>query len=190
MNLTESFLNEWEKRWERTLDRPSPLELLDIFPEAKSYLQEKLERRSKYLTLIENIVRRQLKWADKRKYDWFWQGVIAITDGSLLEKVEKEVWKLKFLLKIIKPTGKTYDIERIKNTINLKDLVESYGIKLRKTGRSYQGLCPFHNEKTPSFTIFPDNRFKCFGCNESGDIFTFLELKEELSFREVLEKLS
>ena len=184
-----AYAESFKEEWERTSDKPNPFELLDIFPEAKPYLEDKLERWSKYLPSLENLVERQLEWASKRKYSWFWQGIIAITDGSLLEKVEKEIWKLKFLLKIIKPTYKQYDIERIKETVNLKDLVESYGIKLRKTGRSWQGKCPFHNEKHGSFTVFLDGGFKCFGCGAKGDIFTFLELTEGLTFREALEKL-
>ena len=56
---------------------------------------------------------------------------------------------------------------------------------LTRKGREYLGLCPFHNEKTPSFTVSDDKNFyHCFGCGAHGDVFTFLVEKEGLSFPE------
>ena len=63
------------------------------------------------------------------------------------------------------------------------DIVQLVGerVTLRKAGRAYKGLCPFHAEKTPSFTVDPDRRtFKCFGCGEGGDCFDWLVKTESL----------
>jgi hypothetical protein len=61
--------------------------------------------------------------------------------------------------------------------MNIVDIVRSYGIELRKVGRVYQGLCPFHEETNPSFTVYPNtNTFHCFGCGITGDWRRFLEL--------------
>ncbi len=69
-------------------------------------------------------------------------------------------------------------------------LVSEY-VKLRKTGKNYVGLCPFHEEKTGSFTVDPDKQlFYCFGCGTGGNVFTFLMKREGLSFPEALEKLA
>ncbi len=64
-------------------------------------------------------------------------------------------------------------------------------VKLRKAGKNYVGLCPFHEEKTGSFTVDPDKQlFYCFGCGTGGNAFTFLMKREGLSFPEALEKLA
>jgi DNA primase len=77
-------------------------------------------------------------------------------------------------------------IEAIKAKI---DVVEEVGlvVALRKSGKSFQGLCPFHNERTPSFYVFPESQtWRCFGCNEGGDVFTFVEKRLGLDFRDAL----
>ena len=73
------------------------------------------------------------------------------------------------------------------------DLVELIGrhVALKKAGRSYKGLCPFHHEKTPSFQVNPDRGiFHCFGCGESGNAFAFLMRVEGLSFPEAARTLA
>src|SRR5438128_12242998 len=77
-------------------------------------------------------------------------------------------------------------IETIKAKI---DVVDEVGlvVALRKSGKSFQGLCPFHNERTPSFYVFPESQtWRCFGCHEGGDIFTFVEKQQGMDFREAL----
>lgn len=68
-------------------------------------------------------------------------------------------------------------------------LEELYEGKLRKFGSRYRGLCPFHEEKTPSFFIFPDNRYHCFGCNAHGNPISFLMKKQHLSFPDAVRRL-
>ncbi len=64
-------------------------------------------------------------------------------------------------------------------------------VTLAKSGRYLKGLCPFHSEKTPSFFVFPDtDTFKCFGCGEGGDVFTFVMKTESLQFRDALHQLA
>ena len=73
------------------------------------------------------------------------------------------------------------------------DIVEIVGatVQLKKAGKSYKGLCPFHDEKTPSFIVNPDRQtFKCFGCGEGGDVFTFVEKTERVDFKEALALLA
>jgi DNA primase len=87
-------------------------------------------------------------------------------------------------------TSSDNQIEEIKNRLDIVNVIGKY-VKLKQTGKNYVGLCPFHNEKTPSFVVSPDiQRYKCFGCLESGDIFNFLQKIENIDFPEALEKLA
>lgn len=82
------------------------------------------------------------------------------------------------------------NISQIKDKLDIIDVISGY-IELKKSGRNYKGLCPFHGEKTPSFMVSKELQiFKCFGCGESGDIFAFVQKMEGLEFSDVLEKLA
>jgi len=83
-------------------------------------------------------------------------------------------------------------IDEIKDRIDIVDLV-SESVKLRRSGKSYTGFCPFHhNTKTPAFAVFPDSgTWRCFGeCNEGGDIFKYVMKKEGWDFSEALKYLA
>ena len=81
-------------------------------------------------------------------------------------------------------------IEEVKQKIDIVDLVSSY-VDLKKAGRNYRGLCPFHGEKTPSMMVSPELQiFKCFGCGKGGDIFRFHQDIEGIEFGPSLEALA
>ncbi len=83
------------------------------------------------------------------------------------------------------------DVELVRERADIVKVVSGY-LQLKKTGRdSLSGLCPFHPEKTPSFSVSPAKQvYHCFGCGEGGNVFRFLEKIENLSFREVVERLA
>lgn len=82
------------------------------------------------------------------------------------------------------------EIEDIKRRIDIVEFIGSY-VTLKKAGTNYKGLCPFHNEKTPSMMVSPEKQiFKCFGCNEGGDVFSFLMKIEALGFGDALKTLA
>ncbi len=67
-------------------------------------------------------------------------------------------------------------IEEIRERVDIVALVQRHGVELKKSGRSYKGLCPFHGEKSPSFYVFPEKKgFKCFGCQAGGDAISFVQ---------------
>ncbi len=81
-------------------------------------------------------------------------------------------------------------IADIRNTADIVDIV-SEAVILKKAGKNYLGLCPFHQEKTPSFTVSPDKQmFHCFGCNEGGNVFTFLMKHQGITFPEAVRLLA
>jgi DNA primase len=81
-------------------------------------------------------------------------------------------------------------ISEIKNAADIVDIV-SESVLLKKTGKNFSGLCPFHTEKTPSFTVSPDKQiFYCFGCGTGGNVFSFLMKQEGLSFPETARRLA
>jgi DNA primase len=81
-------------------------------------------------------------------------------------------------------------VEAVKQAIDIVSLVENY-TRLRRSGSRFVGLCPFHQEKTPSFGVSPDRgTFKCFGCGEGGDAISFVEKRENLDFVGAIEWLA
>jgi DNA primase len=82
------------------------------------------------------------------------------------------------------------DIERVRAATSIVEVVQQY-VALRKAGRNWVGLCPFHAEKSGSFNIREETgRYKCFGCQVAGDVFTFVQEIENIDFVSAVEKLA
>lgn len=82
-------------------------------------------------------------------------------------------------------------VDEIKSKLDLVEYI-GRGTRLQKTGRNFRGLCPFHTEKTPSFYVFPERgSWRCFGsCGEGGDLFSFVQKRENIDFRTALRQLA
>ncbi len=81
-------------------------------------------------------------------------------------------------------------IEEIRNSISIVDVISEY-VQLRKRGKNFIGLCPFHSEKTPSFTVSEDKQiFHCFGCHAGGNVFKFLIDYKKISFIEAVQEIA
>ncbi len=81
-------------------------------------------------------------------------------------------------------------VEQIRERADILEIISEY-LTISKQGRNYTGLCPFHSEKTPSFSVNRDKQmYYCFGCGAGGDIFSFIMNKDKLTFPEVVEKLA
>lgn len=85
------------------------------------------------------------------------------------------------------------DIERLRREVLLHQIALNNGVVLQKNGHEWEGCCPFHQERTPSFTIFTGKdgaeRFQCFGCNERGDVVDFIKLLKGVDTREAVSIL-
>ncbi len=81
-------------------------------------------------------------------------------------------------------------IDEVRQTNDIVDVISQY-VRLKRSGRNYFGLCPFHNEKSPSFSVSPEKQiFHCFGCGVGGNVFTFLTKIEGINFVEAVQQLA
>lgn len=81
-------------------------------------------------------------------------------------------------------------IDEVRQSNDIVDIISQY-VHLKRSGRNYFGLCPFHNEKSPSFSVSPDKQiFHCFGCGVGGNVYTFLSKIENMSFIEAVQNLA
>ena len=81
-------------------------------------------------------------------------------------------------------------IGELKERNDIEEVVSSY-VNVKRRGRNLVGLCPFHSEKTPSFTVYPDSQsFYCFGCGAGGDVVTFVRRMENLDYIEAVKFLA
>src|SRR5574344_2924840 len=81
-------------------------------------------------------------------------------------------------------------IEEIRSRNDIVDVISGY-VRLQRKGSSYFGLCPFHNEKSPSFSVSPNKQmYYCFGCGAGGNVFTFLMQYENYTFSEAMQVLA
>ena len=81
-------------------------------------------------------------------------------------------------------------IEDIRQRTNIVDIVSQY-LTLKPRGKNFVGVCPFHQEKTPSFNVNPERQiFKCFGCGKGGNVFHFIKAIEHMTFPESVQKFA
>lgn len=81
-------------------------------------------------------------------------------------------------------------VDEIRNSNDIVDVISQY-VVLKRSGRNFFGLCPFHREKSPSFSVSPDKQiFHCFGCGVGGDVIHFVSKIENLDFKQAMEALA
>jgi DNA primase len=81
-------------------------------------------------------------------------------------------------------------VSEVKSRLDIIDVVAGY-VSLQRSGRGFKGLCPFHDEKTPSFTVSPERQaWYCFGCSQGGDMLSFVQKVENIDFRQALQQLA
>ena len=174
---------------------PRGQEWLEVFPEARSYIEDRL------------VYYRALRgWLEKQKVELlillaerglsedleeFFLFLIALYVDIPLIWVNKEIRRLEGYLpekRKNKTSNKFIDVDEIKKRVDIVEVVSDY-VNLKRVGKAYIGRCPFHDDRHPSFAVYPDGYYKCFGCGASGDVIDFIMQIRGCDFREALEIL-
>lgn len=173
-------------------------ELLKIFPEAKEIIPEKIKERETQRDIITLIIKDRLaliKYTITDEFSqWFWREWLKVNEGQKILEVDKQIARLRRLLFISKgrKTRGGVTQEKIDQalTVPIIEVAKSQLERLTNCGSRAVALCPFHKEKTPSFTIYKDtNSFFCFGCQQGGNVINFIMSLHGFSFPEAVKWL-
>lgn len=185
-----------EEEWQAVLPRLTDKELLQIFPEAKIIIPQKLSQWEQRKNDLSNIIKEKLLLIKNRVPDeflkLFWREWIKITDGRKLLLIESNINRLKRLLWASRnrETKGRITEGQIQQAlaVPIENLINQ---PLRRGGKTLFGLCPLHNEKHPSFHVYPaTNRWWCYGgCGQGGDVIKLVRLLHDYSFREAVQYL-
>lgn len=188
---------EFQKMRERASPKMTDSEWLAIFPESIEVIPEKIKEWSDRRKEIEDQLKERLKVLksnSKNEFD-YWFGKEWLKETLLEEMIEaeKHIKRLKSFLPSNKSPSYEYklsqeSIDKAK-LVRIVDLI-SHDLHLKKHGKNYFALCPFHEERTPSFCIYPEsNNFYCYGCNQSGDVIKYAMLTNNLNFKQAVKWL-
>ena len=197
-NQNNNF-EDLEKEWLKNTPKFTDKELLEIFPEAKECLAKKIKKLETIKKELIEVIKKKLDIVEKKSTpnnQWFWYEVIKAFEGQDLLEIENKLIKIKYLLSIsynkkamLKNKTTKQTIERLLN-IPIENII-SGNTKLRKVGKNLLGLCPFHNEKSPSFYIYTEtNSFYCFGCQTGGNVINLAMKLYGYSFKEAVRFLN
>lgn len=169
---------------------PSPKEAQKLFSEK---IKEWQAIESNILKEIKPILSKIREIKDEFS-QWFWREVLKVLASDRLAEAVNNIQRLKRLILIAegKKRDKTGDLTKdleIARQTQILNIAGSF-LRLRRSGKNYSALCPFHSEKHPSFYIYPEtNTFYCFGCQKGGDVIKFVELAFGYSFKEAVNYL-
>lgn len=167
--------------------KPSSTEIFEIFPEARQMIPRLLKEAEDKLEHHKSVIK---KIYDSKEYDKFTKWFLIESMKVFINKEDlANVKRLRSLKAIIKGVDNgTISLDCAKQ-VAIQD-IHDFG-KVRTFGKRIKALCPFHNEKTPSFYIFTDtNSFHCFGCNAGGDVIKFVQKLHGLSFKDAIQFLA
>lgn len=194
----EYFFNQ-ERLWRNSLSKPTPSELLGIFPEIREIIPKKIAESKRDIKEKKQEIKDRLKRLYNLKTDefseWFGEKLINMSMMPELTKLEKNLFRLNHLKHLINPTEQTDANYKFKEKIEvakrypIEELAKNM-LDIRQVGRNFISLCPIHNEKTPSFYIYPEsNKYYCFGCQTKGDVITLTMTLYGLDFKNAVEML-
>lgn len=173
-------------------------ELLEIFPEAKDIIPVNIGGCKKIIAEKEMEIRKLLEQIYSLKVDqfseWFAEEVVKVFFYPELEKYQKRLMKLERIKMLLDPNKNKSLLDfqegmEIAKNYPIYELARDK-LDLRSSGKNFVSLCPFHNEKTPSFYLYSEtNTFYCFGCQEHGDVITLTMALYGISFKEAVVML-
>ncbi|GEM_PF-1624434 len=183
---------------------PSESELLEIFPESVLIIPVKLKEWKKRRDKASNRIKKALKKyygehdAITEVERSFAEGVCDVMVPELEESL-KHISRLERLQRLMIskakeragiPTNRE-DFEQKKTAAKEVNISELYPFrKIRRIGQRFSACCPFHQDDTPSFIIYPDNHWHCFGCNKGGDSIDFIKELRSCNYKEAVHELA
>lgn len=191
----EDYIDHLEEKHRELLEEIKSTDWLDIFPEVVPLLPKILEERKGIKELIQQSIKRKMSKArvldPSSRIVARWQ--ILIKEFPVLEKISSDIWRIHCQIARTAPrqrdsTSRNVTHEEIELAKNVP-ITSLLSGKVKKSGKRYMTLCPLHTEDTPSFVIYPNNRFHCFGCNESGDSITLARKLYGLDFIDAVKRL-
>jgi hypothetical protein len=176
-------LYEVEKRITRKL---SPYQIAEAFPECIYLAKRKLQILKIYATewedIIDDVITDYKLTKDEKDL-----ALVVIHEKMKVDPLIQQIDFLEKYLNLLKPKSNSVDIEKARNV----PILGLYSFeKIKKTGQRTFALCPFHNERTPSFMIDKKNRWKCFSCQASGDSIAFIMKLKNLSFIDAVRDIT
>jgi len=191
----KQYYQELEHKWRKSKPRFADKELLEIFPEAENIIEEKIRELEEIKSIQLEAVKNRLAIVKRNNSDdfskWFCREWIKIDSGQKLVQTENQIARLKRIISTsLDKTPKNWITDgQIQKALDIpiESLIDQ---PLRKSGRTLVGLCPLHNEKHPSFYIYPEtNSCWCFGCNQGGNSINFVRLLRGFGFPEAVRYL-
>lgn len=181
------------------LPKYSDKELLEIFPEAREIIPLKIKECKKIIKEKERKIATVLNEIYALKADafseWFGEEIIKMFMMPDLLKAERILFRLNNFKYLINPKKENHEQFEFKEKIEIakrypiEELLRNV-LDLRKNGTKFIALCPLHEEKTPSFYIYPEsNRYYCFGCQAKGDVITLTMALHGINFKEAVAML-
>ncbi|MFZ2193741.1 MAG: CHC2 zinc finger domain-containing protein [Candidatus Moraniibacteriota bacterium] len=174
-------------------------ELLELFPEARKIIPIKIKEVEADIcekkAAIEDQLRRLYSMKTDSFSEWFGEELIRKLVMPELTAMEKNLFRLKRFQQLMHPKSKKSNWFKFEEKIEVArnysiEAVARDKLELKQAGKNLISLCPFHDEKTPSFYIYPEtNSFHCFGCQEHGDVIKLTMALYCLEFKEAVELL-
>lgn len=189
----EAF-REMERAWKESLKNLTPAQLLDAHPDIISSLPTILAECQEQKHAMERVVISTLARAKSEDRE---RTVLhlAVEVGVRIVKAAKHIQLLKHLI-ALSGAGGTHQQRHALRFMHARDVARQVPIEsivgrpVTKRGKNKVCRCPLHNDKTPSFTIFPENRWHCFGCNVGGDSISLAMRINQCSFKEAVRILA
>lgn len=187
----DEFFRETEKEWKKTAPRLSEVEWLEVFPEARSILHEKIKEWQEEKQRLIDVAKKYIRKTTAKDY-WETRITLQLTVVPRIAAAEKHIARLRRLIASTSPQHATADrmtdadIQYAK-AVPITSLLSS---DLRKTGRTITTHCPLHADHSPSFVVYPEtNTCWCFGCQQGGDSIAFARLLHGLTFIDAVKFL-
>lgn len=190
------YASRLEDSWRRSLPKLTDKELLQTFPGTKTIIKEKIAEWQEKREVVAEIAKKKLTIVyEKVTSDtgrWFWRTWIKLNEGSELAAIDRHIQRLKRLLVADKPVGPGRitddDIQRALQAPIID--IAGQQLRLRKSGKNFVSLCPFHNEKSPSCFFYTEtNSFYCYGCGAGGNVINYTQKINGAAFPEVVRQL-